>query len=302
MGRVSRPTDADLARLAGRLRTLTLEQLLAAGLTPEAIEHRVRQGRLQRLWTGVYLVGPAPPHPLSLAHGAIASCAGPAWVSFRWAAYVDGFAPAPELPVDVTVRSGSRDGRPGKVKVHRSALLEPRDVTIRHGIPMTTAARAILDIAETASAIELEALIADAHVAKVLTERQLHDVLNRAGRRRGAAKLRRILTDAPGLTLSEAERILRRLLKQAGLPQPTTNYAIGRYKADFAWPRHKLIVELDSWAYHGHRKAFHHDRRRNAELTAQGWSVLPVTPQQLRDEPLKVLARIAEALAVRVGA
>jgi len=281
---------------------LTLEQLLAAGLTPEAIEHRVRQGRLQRLWTGVYLVGPAPPHPLSLAHGAIASCAGPAWVSFRWAAYVDGFAPAPELPVDVTVLSGSRDGRPGKVKVHRSALLEPRDVTIRHGIPMTTAARAILDIAETASAIELEALIADAHVAKVLTERQLHDVLNRAGRRRGAAKLRRILTDAPGLTLSEAERILRRLLKQAGLPQPTTNYAIGRYTADFAWPRHKLIVELDSWAYHGHRKAFHHDRRRNAELTAQGWSVLPVTPQQLRDEPLKVLARIAEALAVRVGA
>jgi very-short-patch-repair endonuclease len=299
VGRVSRPSDAELARLAGRLRVLTPAQLVSAGLTPEAIEHRVRQGRIQRLWTGVYLVGPNPPHPLSLAKGAAASCAGAAWVSHRWAAYLDGFAQVPELPVRVTVVAGSRDGRPGKVKVHRTALLEPRDTTTRHGIPVTTAARAILDIAETATIAELETLIADAQVKGVMTERQLQDVLDRAGRRRGAPKLRRILTDAPGLTLSEAERILRRLLRQAGLPQFVTNYPIGRYRAEFAWPEHMLIVEYDGFRTHNHRKAFHHDRRRNAVLVAKKWSVMPVTADQLKNEPLAVIARIAEALARR---
>ncbi len=301
MGRVSRPSDAELAQQAGRLRVLTLAQLVAAGLSPEAIEHRVRHGRLQHLWTGVYLVGPSKPHPLSLAYGAVRSCAHPAWISFRWGLYVLGVAPVPGFPVDVTVVRGSRDGRPGKVKVHRTSLLEPRDTTTRHGIPVTTAARAILDIAPSATTTELETLIADAQVKGVMTERQLTDVLRRAGRHRGVAKLMRILTDAPGLTLSEAERILRRLLRQANLPQPITNYAIGRYRADFAWPDQRLIVEYDGFNPHAHRKAFHHDRRRNAELTAKGWSVMQVTSDQLQDEPLAVVARIAEALARRAA-
>jgi very-short-patch-repair endonuclease len=208
-------------------------------------------------------------------------------------------AQAPDLPVDVTVTRGSRDGRPGRVRVHRSYLLEPRDTTSRHGIPVTTAARAILDIAETASTNEVEALIADAQVKGVMAERHLHDVLSRAGRRRGASKVRRILTGAPGLTLSEAERILRRLLRQARIDQPITNYAIGRYRADFAWPDHKLVVEYDGFNPHNHRKAFHHDRRRNAEVTAKGWSVMQVTAEQLTAEPFAVVARIAEALARR---
>jgi very-short-patch-repair endonuclease len=293
------PSDADLARLAGRLRVLTLEQLLAAGLTRQAIKHRVRQGRLQRLWTGVYLVGPTPAHPVSLAYGAVQSCTSPAWISHRWDAYLLGFAPVPELPVDVTVTRGSRDGRPGKVRVHHSYLLEPRDTTTRHGIPVTTAARAILDIAETATTAELETLIADAQIKSVMTERHLKDVIGRAGRRRGAKKLRALLSDAPGITRSEAERILRRILRQAGLPQPSTDYPIGRYRADFAWPDHRLIVEYDGFGTHNHRRAFHHDRRRNAELTAKGWSVMQVTAEQLENEPLAVVARIAEALARR---
>jgi very-short-patch-repair endonuclease len=287
--------------MAGRLRTLTLAQLLAAGLTPEAVEHRVRQGRLQRLWTGVYLVGPNPPHPLSLANGAVASCAQAAWVSHRWTAYLLDFASFPELPVDITVTSGSRRGRPGRVRVHHSYLLEPRDTTTRHGIPVTTAARAILDIAESATIAELETLIADAQIKGVMTERQLADVLSRAGGRRGANKVKRILTDTPGLTLSEAERVLRRLLHQADLPQFVTNHPIGCYRADFAWPEHRLIVEYDGFGTHNHRRAFHHDRRRNAELTAKGWSVMQVTAAQLENEPLAVVARIAEALARRAG-
>jgi very-short-patch-repair endonuclease len=291
------PSDGELARFAGRLRVLTFDELKAAGLSRKAIRHRVDQGRLQEWCTGVYMVGPAPPHPLSQAQAAIKSCTGKAWISHAWTHYVLGYGPVPSLPVDVTVTSGSRRGRPGKVYVHHSYLLEDRDVTTRHGIPVTTAARAILDEAATKSIVELEALKADAEVAKVLTEPQLRDVVGRAGRHRGVAKLLRLLDETNGLTRSEAERILRRLLQAAGLPQPHTDYPIGRFKADFAWPALKLIVEFDSYKHHDHRRAFRHDKRRTAWLSSQGWTVLPITSDLLRNEPFAVVAMISGAIA-----
>jgi very-short-patch-repair endonuclease len=291
------PSDGELSRLAGRLRVLTLQELKKAGLSRQAIRYRVEQGRLQEWCAGVYLVGPAEPHPLSQAQAAIKSCAGPAWISHAWTHFVLGYRPAPPLPVDVTVTSGSRRGRPGKVYVHYSCLLEPRDATLRYGIPVTTAARAILDEAAAKSTVELEALKADAEVAKVLTEPQLRDVVGRAGRHKGVTKLLRVLDETNGLTRSEAERILRRLLRAAGLPQPQTDYRIGRFKADFAWPALKLIVEFDSYKHHDHRKAFREDKRRAAWLSSQGWTVVPITSDLLKHEPLAVVAMISGAIA-----
>jgi very-short-patch-repair endonuclease len=272
---------------------LRREQLIYAGLTSDAIDHRVEQGRLQYLWRPVYLVGPGPPHPLSLAKGGVLTCTGDGFISNGWANYLWGFAPVPSLPVDVTVMRGSRRGRRGKVVIHLSRTLEPRDLTTRHGIPVTTAARALLDVAANATIAQLERLFADAHVAKVVTEAQIKDVLQRAGRHRGAPKLGTILRDTPGVTLSDAERILRRLLREAGIEQPITNHPIGRYKADFCWPAKKLIVEFDGFGAHGHTPAFHNDRKRNAEITAAGYSVMQVTWRQLTEEPYGVIARIA---------
>jgi very-short-patch-repair endonuclease len=300
VGTISAPSDRELARLAGPLRIVRLDQLRAAGVSDKAIRHRVAHGRLQRLWPGVFLVGPGPAGALSLALGATSSFTGDVYVSNAWAAFVRGFAPPPELPVDVLVATGTRSARP-RIRIHRSEKLLARDVGLLRGIPVTSAARAILDCAETRTPSQVEALIADAHAARAVTEAELQDVLSRAGPRKAGARLAAVLSEQSGLTLSEAERILRRLLKKAGLPQPQTNYAIGRYKADFAWPRHALVVEFDSWAHHGHRKAFRHDRKRNGTLAAKGWSVLPITYEQLRDEPFAVVALIAEALARRAA-
>ena len=291
------PSDGELTLRAGRLRVLTLEELRAAGLSRKAIRYRVEQDRLQHWCDGVYIVGPAEVHPLSQALAATKACTGPAWVSHAWTHYVLGYGPVPSLPVDVTATSGSRRGRPGKVWVHHSYLLESRDVTVRHGIPVTTAARALLDEAATKSIVELEALKADAEVAKVLTEPQLRDVVIRAGRRRGVTKLLRLLDETNGLTRSEAERILRRLLRAAGLPQPRTDFKIGRFYADFAWPALKLLVEFDSYKHHDHRKAFRDDKRRAGWLSSQGWTVVPITSDLLRNEPLAVVALISGAIA-----
>ena len=294
-------SDADLARLAGPLRILRREQLHAAGLSRSAIRHRITQGRLQQLWPGVYLVGPAPAGPLSLAHGAAASFSGAAYVTNGWGCMIHGFAGAPQPPVDILVVSGSRKGRKG-IRVHRSRNLDARDIGHRGQIPVTSAARCILGCAETYGLVQLEGLIGDAFAARAVTDHQLDELAARAGATPAARKLCLLRQEGVKLTRSEAERILRRLLKQAGLPIPHTNYAIGRYFADFAWPRYRLVVEFDGFATHGHKQAFTSDRKRGADITAHGWSVMHVTWDELIDQPLQVVAKIAGALAVREAA
>ncbi|MEA2142481.1 MAG: hypothetical protein QOI64_911, partial [Solirubrobacteraceae bacterium] len=87
------------------------------------------------------------------------------------------------------------------------------------------------------------------------------------------------------------------LARMADLPRPETNARVLRYRADFRWRDQKLIVEIDGFATHGHRRAFENDRRRNAALVAAGYRVMQITWRQLTDEPIAVAARIAAALA-----
>jgi very-short-patch-repair endonuclease len=66
--------------------------------------------------------------------------------------------------------------------------------------------------------------------------------------------------------------------------------------ADFYWPQHKVIVEVDGYQFHGHRSAFERDRRKDQLLTAAGYTVIRFTWHQLCNEPLRVAAVIATTL------
>ncbi|MDQ3609528.1 MAG: endonuclease domain-containing protein, partial [Actinomycetota bacterium] len=63
------------------------------------------------------------------------------------------------------------------------------------------------------------------------------------------------------------------------------------------WRAQRVVVEVDSWQFHGDRKAFEDDRRRDADLQAAGHRVLRITARQLRREPLYVAARLGALLA-----
>jgi very-short-patch-repair endonuclease len=67
---------------------------------------------------------------------------------------------------------------------------------------------------------------------------------------------------------------------------------------DFLWPRERLVVEIDGFAFHASAASFERDRRRDAELTGAGMRVIRVTWRQLADEPEAVLARLVRALAL----
>jgi hypothetical protein len=82
----------------------------------------------------------------------------------------------------------------------------------------------------------------------------------------------------------------------AGLPRPEANVRIEGYEVDFLWPTERFVVEIDGFAYHSSRARFEADRRRDAHLAAAGYHVIRVTWRQIRDEPLRVVGRLARAL------
>ena len=116
---------------------------------------------------------------------------------------------------------------------------------------------------------------------------------------KGAATVKALLEQEQdsGYTRSVAERRLRDLIRDAGLPRPRFNEPLLGYVVDALWPAHRLVVEVDGYAYHRHRKAFESDRRRDQELVAAGYRVIRVTWLQLRDRPILVITSIAQALA-----
>jgi very-short-patch-repair endonuclease len=280
-----------------QLNLITALQLYACGIGPHAIASRMRRGLLHRVHHGVYLFGPLtfPPGARELA--AVLACGESTLVSHRSATALYVLTKAINAPVDVTVIGSSGRRRDG-IAAHRVAELHPDDRTLWNGIPITSPARTLLDFASQAQGDELERAIAEAYALKLVTETALRCVLDRYPQRHGAAALRAELdrVGGPAWTRSEAERRLKLLLRQAGLPFPRTNQHIARYPADFVWPDQRLIVEVDGFQFHGHRGAFERDRKRDAAHVLAGYRVIRITYRRLVEEPLAVIAIIARAL------
>jgi very-short-patch-repair endonuclease len=289
--------DRAVVRLAAtQMRVVRADQLAAAGWSWNAIAHRLEKGLIRRLWHGMYLLGPDAPSYRTLARAGVLTCNDEAVVSDDWAAYFWGIDKAPpRLPVDVTRTAGSHRGRK-EVLVHRTLLTDPRDFSTRLGLPITSPARTILDRAERVSDWQLEKDVAEAQVLNLVTVEALEEILDRAGRRKGVPKLRRVLVDSPGLARSEYERILRRICRDAGLPQPRTNVVLHGYEVDFHWPALGVVVEVNPFSTHGHRRAHDKDTRKLTDLGARGYRVLGFTDRQLTNEPLYVAAKLSEAL------
>jgi very-short-patch-repair endonuclease len=291
--------DRAVVRVAAtQMRVIRADQLAAAGMTWNAIAHRLERGLMRRLWHGVYILGPDAPSYRTLARAGVLTCKDEAAVSCEWAGYFWGLRPEPQLPVEVTRKAGSHRGRKKKVLVHRTILTDRRDYTTRLGLPITTPERTILDLAETLSQYELEALIADAMVRKLVTVHALKSLINRTGRHRGVSKLKRALEESPGLTRSQYERLLRHICREGDLPQPRTNYPLHGYEVDFFFPLPDggVVIEVNPFSTHGHRKAHNKDTHKLTDLAARGYVVLGFTDDDLTNRPLYVVAKIAEAL------
>jgi very-short-patch-repair endonuclease len=272
-------------------------QLVALGLPDSGTARWVKQGRLHRVYWGVYLLDHSVAPPLALEQAALLAVKDSVLSHFT-AAWLHGLLPRRDGPVHVTTRR--HRGRPDGIRVHTSRRLDRRDTTHRRGLRVTTVARTLIDLAETAPARDLERALETAIARRLTTDRQLRALVQRSRGRRGAAVLRALLDfrGDDGYSRSRAEDAMRALARRARLPQPAVNARVGGYEVDFSWMRQRLIVEIDSWAHHAGRDQFEYDRRKAADLQAAGWTVMRITWRQLTTEPEATAARIAGALAL----
>jgi very-short-patch-repair endonuclease len=283
--------EARILELAGRHHgVVTSAQLVAAGWSPTVIRGRVRAGWLRRLHHGVYLVGPLE-SPYARAMAAVLASDG--IVSSYPAAVLWDWRPPREGPMHVIAAGRSRPG----LVVHHTTL-HPGDITRRHGIPTTSAARTILDLAATEPTAELERALNEAGLQRRVSPHSLNEQFSRYPHHRGTAALKKATEAGPHLTRSDLERIVLALVRRARLPEPETNIRIEGYEVDLLWRDHGLIVEIDSWAFHSMRRSFDEDRRRDQVLVGKGLRVIRVTDRQLTEEPELVVATLTRALAL----
>jgi very-short-patch-repair endonuclease len=292
--------DPEIERIAGIQKGYVVrEQLLEAGIGPDAIVHRLRMGRLFPKYRGVYLVGRRFVEPLGEEMAAVLYFRGHAVLSHRSAAALWGLLDRPLGEVMLTTVAKARHSRPG-LRIHRTRHLDRRDLRRRQGLPLTSPPRTILDLATDP---DLEQAVAIAFDKGLASPDEVRAAMERAPHRKGVARLNRLLEtgSATGFTRSKGERRLRALLNAAELPQPLANQPLLGYVADFLFPHQKLILEFDSFLFHSSRQAFEHDRRRDQRFAAAGYLVIRLTWRQLEQEPLAVIARIAQAIAARAA-
>lgn len=300
-----RQVDVAASRLAeGQHGLVTLGQLEGLGLSPSDVKERLRSGRLHRVHQGVFAVG----HRLLSQEGwllAAVKASGPdAVLSHRSAAVLWGMLEERESDERIDVTAPNRRGRaPDSIRAHRDGQLAAADRTVYRGVPCTTPARTLLDLAGVAPVWELKRALAQAEVLRIVRHSPLRALIRRCRGRRGVARLRLVLDEIHPQrkrTRSELEGMFLDMCSRAGLPTPEVNVKLevdrGVLEADFLWREAKLIVEADSRQFHDTDSAFLNDRRREQRLQLAGWRVTHCTWEQVEHEPRALAGTIRRLL------
>jgi hypothetical protein len=183
------------------------------------------------------------------------------------------------------------------VSIKRSRLSLDADAMTWRGIPVTTVARTIVDLAALLPLNDLSLACHEAGVKHGTTPAHVKEVLSRRPNAKGATKLHLIFDgDAPAL-LSRLERAFRKLLVDAGLPLPEFNRPAGGRRVDCRWDWVPLTVELDSYTFHNSRHAWEQDRRREREARARGDEFRRYTWGDIFEAPDLVLLELRPFLA-----
>ncbi len=189
--------------------------------------------------------------------------------------------------------------------VTHAADLTQADLARRDGIPVTSLARTILDLAVDSRPRTIGGYIRRADDDKTFDLRAMEDLLGRTKGHRGRAKVLaalEIYDETPAFTRSGIERRFLEVVREAGLPAPAMNLFVAGYEIDAYWPEARFGVELDIYETHGSRLSFEEDRVRDDELLHAGIETTRVTGPRLAREPGAVVESVRRHLARRGGA
>jgi very-short-patch-repair endonuclease len=273
---------------------ITLAQARRAGLSLQAVQRRVRAGRWRRCARGVYFADDREFTDAARIRAAVWSYGPDAAGSGLAAAWWHGLTQfAPEI-VEVTVPRDSNGRRKAGSRVRRRDLAAA-DVVVSRGLRMTALPLTVVEAAvhRRGGGTLMDWALQRGHVDL----RALWQAHLRNKGRYGSPAARLLLHAADDGARSAAERKLVRLLRGAGISGWTTNYAIGGYKVDVAFPAGRVAIEVDGLAYHSDSDDFHRDRARQNAIVLRGWQVLRFTWLDLTEYPHRVIATIRAAIS-----
>jgi hypothetical protein len=177
--------EREVARIAAAQNGVVhRDQLLAAGIGRGAIAHRLKNGRLHRLHPRVYGVGPGMSVPLADETAAVLYWHGHALLTGPSAGAIWGICERPPAVV-MTMVGRDAGARPG-IRLHRAHRLDLRDLRIRAGLPVTSPARTLIDLAADAASGELESAVSQAFFRDLTNERELERAMIREPNRKAS--------------------------------------------------------------------------------------------------------------------
>jgi len=296
-------THQSLGRAAWKLArdqhgVVTRRQLLALGLSAQAIQHRITKGRLHRVDHGIYAVGRPELTRRGQWMAAIRSCGSRAVLSHRSAAALWGIGREGEDGIEVSVPFASPRKRQGVI-VYRRPKLRPADVTTHEGIPGVTPVLTLIGFASRVGRAELERAVNEADRLELTDPESLYDELSAYPGHQGVGPLRSMLGEWKfRLTDSELERRFLPLVAEAGLPVPLTQQKLNGFRVDFYWPDLRLVVETDGLRYHRTPSAQLRDARRDRAHVMAGMTPLRFTHYEVRYESRRVRAELTKTIAM----
>jgi very-short-patch-repair endonuclease len=258
------------------------------GLDRGHIQRWIADGLLLRVHRGVYAVGHLALSQEGRWMAAVLACGEGAVLSHRSAAVCWRLSDR-ELVPHVTAPHRLRVAG---VVAHRGRLTTA-DRTAHRGIPITSPARTLADLAQVLDDEDLERVVREAQFRGLFHPWALRDALTR----RPSRALRDLLDDL-NPTQSRLEDAFLRLCRRFGIPAPVAQLRQGRNRPDFVWEDARLVVEVDSWAGHGTPRAFQADRTQSNAVQLSGWMILRFTWADVTRRPAIVAAQVRQALGL----
>ncbi len=227
-------------------------------------------------------------------------------ISHRSAGALLGLLDKGPTVIDV-IAPPARGRKINGIRFHRVRVPRREETGTVDGIPCTSPARTLVDLAGTVGDWALRSCFERAAQRRILDIPAIEASMDPG--RRGVRSLRALVDEwrraAPvaknGKLKSPLEAKVLPLVLRRNLPTPLLNAPVeiakGRIEVDFLWAEHRFVLEADSRDFHGTEVAFERDRWRDRELLRVGYSTLRVTHQQADREA----AAVVDAIAVRLA-
>ena len=261
---------------------------------------------IERVFPRVYRFVSAPTTWTQRAKATTLFAGENSWLSHRSAAsHLDMIDWRPSV-IEVITTDSVRS-RPG-LKVRRVREIPSSDTRILASIPVTNPHRTLVDLATVLQPDVLERVLDDCLHRGLVELGRIHariEELGGPGRPsiRDLKKMLSVRGNQLEMPLTVLENKFLNVLRKGGIEEPETQVSVEsdketKWRLDFAYSGHKVLIEVDGRRYHAARRSQRNDMRRDNVMNVRGWTVLRFTWEDVVHDPQYVLDLVRQALGI----